>query len=374
MEESDSDPDFDEEQYQNELNDAVDDGGGCMETLQAANQVSNSNETNFGDFNTDENRRSVLQKTVASLAGVAGFGGLSGMAAGSKGSTEPKSRASDDPDFEATDVEVRAGDEVPRATAMALNNSEINKLKAAMRSEGKMQPSGMVSVDVETTDPDLNDVDPRVVIVPFEPVGNRPVDPRDTTGQTDPANVGALFAVTVVQEGERQAATAFGVASHPTQSGAKTIERVDNSASDAGQFQAKLMTFGQDQAGEEPAMVGSQTTKLPIRNARRPNQDQNSSSSLNSVGTGSGTLSTAQVSEGSILSCFQCTTLVGILCKLGGGRLSQSTCLVRCLPLITTIGGYLICSGGCLLVVEAISRVGCGLGSGYVCIVAGYCN
>jgi hypothetical protein len=24
--------------------------------------------------------------------------------------------------------------------------------------------------------------------------------------------------------------------------------------------------------------------------------------------------------------------------------------------------------------VEAISRVGCGLGSGYVCIVAGYCN
>jgi len=41
---------------------------------------------------------------------------------------------------EATDVEVRAGDEVPRATAMALNNPEINKLKAAMRSEGKMQP------------------------------------------------------------------------------------------------------------------------------------------------------------------------------------------------------------------------------------------
>jgi len=89
------------------------------------------------------------------------------MAAGSKGSTEPKSRASDDPDFEATDVEVRAGDEVPRATAMALNNPEINKLKAAMRSEGKMQPSGIVSVDVETTDPDLNDIDPRVVIVPF---------------------------------------------------------------------------------------------------------------------------------------------------------------------------------------------------------------
>jgi len=47
MEEPESDPDFDEEQYQNELNDAVDDGGGCMETLQAANQVSNSNETDF---------------------------------------------------------------------------------------------------------------------------------------------------------------------------------------------------------------------------------------------------------------------------------------------------------------------------------------
>jgi len=47
MEEPESDPDFDEEQYQNELNDAVDDGGGCMETLQAANQVSNSNETQY---------------------------------------------------------------------------------------------------------------------------------------------------------------------------------------------------------------------------------------------------------------------------------------------------------------------------------------
>jgi len=64
MEEPESDPDFDEEQYQNELNDAVDDGGGCMETLQAANQVSNSNETDFGVFNTDENRRSVLQKQL----------------------------------------------------------------------------------------------------------------------------------------------------------------------------------------------------------------------------------------------------------------------------------------------------------------------
>jgi len=104
------------------------------------------------------------------------------------------------------------------------------------------------------------------------------------------------------------------------------------------------MTFGQDQAGEEPAMVGSQTTKLPIRNARRPNQDQNSSSSLNSVGTGSG-LSTAQVSESSILSCFQCTTLVGILCKLGGSPQPKYLSAVRCLPLITTIGGYLICSG-----------------------------
>jgi len=134
------------------------------------------------------------------------------------------------------------------------------------------------------------------------------------------------------------------------------------------------MTFGQDQAGEEPAMVGSQTTKLPIRNARRPNQDQNSSSSLNSVGTGSGALSTAQVSESSILSCFQCTTLVGILCKLGGvasakvpvcGAVSASDYYYR---------GLSDLFGGCLLVVEAISRVGCGLGSGYVCIVAGYCN
>jgi len=62
------------------------------------------------------------------------------MAAGSKGSTEPKSRASDDPDFEATDVEVRAGDEVPRATAMALNNPEINKLKLRCDPKGRCSP------------------------------------------------------------------------------------------------------------------------------------------------------------------------------------------------------------------------------------------
>jgi len=288
MEEPESDPDFDEEQYQNELNDAVDDGGGCMETLQAANQVSNSNETDFGVFNTDENRRSVLQKQLPHWLVLLGSVGCPEWLPGVKDRPSRNPEHLTTPTSEATDVEVRAGDEVPRATAMALNNPEINKLKAAMRSEGKMQPSGIVSVDVETTDPDLNDIDPRVVIVPFEPVGNRPVDPRDTTGQTDPANVGALFAVTVVQEGERQAATVFWGCFSPNTVRSKTIERVDNGASDAGQFQAKLMTFGQDQAGEEPAMVGSQTTKLPIRNARRPNQDQNSSSSLNSVGTGSG--------------------------------------------------------------------------------------
>lgn len=216
--------------------------------------------------------------------------------------------------------------------------------------------------------------DPRVIIVPFEPVGNRAVDPRDTSVQGDPANVGALFAVTIDRDDKRRAATAFGIASHPTLSGAKTIERVNNGTSDAEQFQAELMTFGQDQSTKEPTMVGTRTTNLPIRNVRRPNKDQSGSASVNSVMGASEAFSTAQVSQSSLLSCFQCTTLVGILCKLGGGRLSQSTCLVRCLPLITTIGGYLICSGACLLVVEAISRVGCGLSSGYVCIVAGYCN
>ncbi len=216
--------------------------------------------------------------------------------------------------------------------------------------------------------------DPRVIIVPFEPVGNRAVDPRDTSVQGDPANVGALFAVTIDRDDKRRAATAFGIASHPTLSGAKTIEKVNNGTSDAEQFQAELMTFGQDQSTKEPAMVGTRTTNLPIRNARRPNRDQSGSASVNSVMGASEAFSTAQVSQSSLLFCFQCTTLVGILCKLGGGRLSQSTCLVRCLPLITTIGGYLICSGACLLVVEAISRDGCGLSLGYVCIVAGYCN
>jgi len=186
---------------------------------------------------------------------------------------------------------------------------------------------------------------PRVVIVPFEPVGNRPVDPRDTTGQTDPANVGALFAVTVVQEGERQAATAFWGCFSPNTVRSKTIERVDNGASDAGQFQAKLMTFGQDQAGEEPAMVGSQTTKLPIRNARRPNQDQNSSSSLNSVGTGSG-LSPRRRYPKARYSPVSNVLRWSVSCANSrGSPQPKYLSAVRCLPLITTIGGYLICSG-----------------------------
>jgi len=104
------------------------------------------------------------------------------------------------------------------------------------------------------------------------------------------------------------------------------------------------MTFGQDQAGEEPAMVGSQTTKLPIRNARRPNQDQNSSSSLNSVGTGSG-LSPRRRYPKARYSPVSNVLRWSVSCANSEGRLSQSTCLVRCLPLITTIGGYLICSG-----------------------------
>jgi len=59
-----------------------------------------------------------------------------------------------------------------------------------------------------------------------------------------------------------------------------------------------------------------------------------------------------------------------------GGRLSQSTCLQSSAVSASDYyyRGLSDLFRGCLLVVEAISRVGCGLGSGYVCIVAGYCN
>jgi len=86
------------------------------------------------------------------------------------------------------------------------------------------------------------------------------------------------------------------------------------------------MTFGQDQAGEEPAMVGSQTTKLPIRNARRPNQDQNSSSSLNSVGTGSGLSHGAGIRKLDTL-LFPMYYAGRYPVQTRRGRLSQSTCL-----------------------------------------------
>jgi len=54
MVEPDPAPDFDEEQYQNELNDAVDDGGGCAETWETLRR--------HVMFTPD--RRSVLKESV----------------------------------------------------------------------------------------------------------------------------------------------------------------------------------------------------------------------------------------------------------------------------------------------------------------------
>jgi len=62
MVEPDPAPDFDEEQYQNELNDAVDDGGGCAETWETLSEARDK-------FTPD--RRSVLKgsRCVRSLCG-----------------------------------------------------------------------------------------------------------------------------------------------------------------------------------------------------------------------------------------------------------------------------------------------------------------
>jgi len=133
------------------------------------------------------------------------------------------------------------------------------------------------------------------------------------------------------------------------------------------------MTFGQDQAGEEPAMVGSQTTKLPIRNARRPNQDQNSSSSLNSVGTGSGALHGAGIRKlDTLLFPMYYAGRYPVQTRRGSPQPKYLSSAVSASDYYYR--GLSDLFRGCLLVVEAISRVGCGLGSGYVCIVAGYCN
>jgi len=60
-------PDFDEEQYQNELNDAVDDGGGCAETWETLSEARDK-------FTPD--RRSVLKGVGALGASAVGVSSL----------------------------------------------------------------------------------------------------------------------------------------------------------------------------------------------------------------------------------------------------------------------------------------------------------
>jgi len=67
MVEPDPAPDFDEEQYQNELNDAVDDGGGCAETWETLSEARDK-------FTPD--RRSVLKGVGALGASAVGVSSL----------------------------------------------------------------------------------------------------------------------------------------------------------------------------------------------------------------------------------------------------------------------------------------------------------
>lgn len=149
MEGSDSDSDFDEEQYQNELNDAVDDGGGCAETWSALNQRRNNTiaeDSNKGKSLQNHDRGhsndDILinrRKLVQSLGSAAGA-----LAVGSSGIGSVSADSVDNP-------QDASNEQIERALSSAEVENLLDELNGLPIQRGKAQA---IEVTMEMEDND----------------------------------------------------------------------------------------------------------------------------------------------------------------------------------------------------------------------------
>jgi halocin C8-like bacteriocin domain-containing protein len=179
--------------------------------------------------------------------------------------------------------------------------------------ELSLQKADAFGIDTVTNNPDLNRLNPTAVVLPF-------------TGGVESSAGGLMNVLLVDHEGERVPAARFAVSATPS-----------NGA------------FKMDYIGIED---GEAVTMLTGRRQLPDN-----------------------VSTHADISCYTCKAIVGGICgKLAnGGSLSIPLCSKVCAPLVTTIGGAIVCGAVCVPIVEAIAAVGCVGAADQVCDRTPFC-
>ena len=85
--------------------------------------------------------------------------------------------------------------------------------------------------------------------------------------------------------------------------------------------------------------------------------------------------------QGNALKCAVCTTVVGVICKIGLDRASvwgcARVCGLACAELAEDPPAYVVCILGCgyvcLKVMDIIEKYGCPIGAVAICEKAGWC-
>ena len=148
MVDPDSDADFDEEQYQNELNDAVDDGGGCAETWEKLSEKR-------GEATLD--RRSVLAASSAAAFSLLPAGFLPAEVAASN------ETSNDDSEIH-TEVKKLTGSQENKAVSEALSDDGVKELmKLARQNKNKVEIN-----DAIATESTFNDQSYLTVVFPVD--------------------------------------------------------------------------------------------------------------------------------------------------------------------------------------------------------------
>ncbi|KZN24841.1 hypothetical protein A4G99_10995 [Haladaptatus sp. R4] len=84
------------------------------------------------------------------------------------------------------------------------------------------------------------------------------------------------------------------------------------------------------------------------------------------------TTDSGQFTTEASLSCGTCKFVVNELCS-AGNPVGVTECLEICAPAVETGVGYVVCSGACAVIVEAVEYLGCGAAASAICGRAGFC-
>lgn len=230
-----------------------------------------------------------------------------------------------EPEIAQTDARALARDDIATSVADAVDEA----------TDFELSFDEFVSIELTTTDEDLNERNPAVAHLPMKP----------EEGRFTPDNGGVLFGMTVDHEGERKLVSALGIVREEAPSRFRRLFGDGRSVS--------VRAFGEDEDG-----IGEVARARDTRVGAVPGAPD------------------VQSVDGQIpdVSCFGCTSIVGTACA-GASVLSFNACASAAI----SAGVFSPWAGGaaaafCVYIVSNAGTLTCTAGTAAICASAGFCE